>query len=69
MAACAAILLLTRSGLFTSLDRASVQGEKFMRQYYAANAGEDLAERFLVQGREIDARRLDGDLSEAGGSS
>jgi hypothetical protein len=44
MAACVAILVLTRSGLFSSLDRATAGGEKFMKQYYAAHAGEDIAE-------------------------
>jgi anti-sigma factor RsiW len=47
IAACAAILVLTRSGLFSSLDRATADGEKFMKQYYAANAGEDIAEEIF----------------------
>jgi anti-sigma factor RsiW len=44
IAACLAILALTRSGVFTSLSRVTTRGEKFMRQYYAAQAGEDIAE-------------------------
>jgi anti-sigma factor RsiW len=43
-AACVAILVLTRSGLFSSLNQATAGGEKFMKQYYAAHAGEDIAE-------------------------
>ena len=43
-AACVAILVLTRSGLFSSLDRATAGGEKLMKQYYAVHAGEDIAE-------------------------
>ena len=43
-AACIAILVLTRSGLFASLDRATTGGEKFMKQYYATHAGKDIAE-------------------------
>jgi hypothetical protein len=44
LAACLAIVLLTRTGLFSSLDRMNTRGEKFMRQYYAHQVGEDLAE-------------------------
>jgi anti-sigma factor RsiW len=46
-AACVAILILTRSGLFSSLDRATTGGEKLMKQYYAAQAGEDIAEEIF----------------------
>lgn len=44
LAACLAIVLLTRTGLFSSLDRMSTRGEKLMRQYYAHQVGEDLAQ-------------------------
>jgi hypothetical protein len=43
LAACLAILFLSKSGLFTSLDRFSTGGEAFVRQYYASQAGDDLA--------------------------
>ncbi|MBN2131237.1 MAG: hypothetical protein JW741_17185 [Sedimentisphaerales bacterium] len=43
VAACLAIVVLTRTGLFSSLDRMSTQGKECMRQYYATQAGEDLA--------------------------
>jgi hypothetical protein len=43
-AACVAILVLTRSGLFSSVNRATADGEKFMKQYYAARAGQEIAE-------------------------
>ena len=46
-AACVAILVLTRSGLFTSLDRATAGGEKLMKHYYATQAGEDIAEEIF----------------------
>lgn len=46
-AACVAILVLARSGLFSSLDRATAGGEKLMKQYYAAHAGEDIAEEIF----------------------
>jgi len=43
VAACVAILLLTRSGLFSSLNRLNRDGEAYVRHYYASQAGEDLA--------------------------
>jgi hypothetical protein len=43
IAACLAILLLTKSGLFNSLDRFSTGGAAFVRQYYASQVGEELA--------------------------
>lgn len=43
VAACVAIVALTRIGLFSSLDRATTQGAEHMRQYYAMQIGEDLA--------------------------
>jgi hypothetical protein len=43
VAACLAIVVLTRTGLFSSLERVNARGKECMRQYYAAQAGEDLA--------------------------
>lgn len=43
VAACLAILLLTKAGIFASLDKARTQGEAAMKHYYADRAGEDLA--------------------------
>jgi len=43
VAACLAILLLTKAGIFTSLDKARTRGEAAMKQYYLNRAGEDLA--------------------------
>ena len=43
VAACFVILLLTKAGIFSSLDKARTRGEAVMRQYYASQAGEDLA--------------------------
>jgi hypothetical protein len=43
IAACLAILFLTRSGLFSSLNRLNAGGEAYVRHYYASQAGEDLA--------------------------
>lgn len=43
VAACLAIALLARAGVFSSLDKASTQGQQAVRQYYASHTGEDLA--------------------------
>ena len=43
IAACLAIVVLIRTGLFSSLDKARTCGQDCMRQYYAARVGEDLA--------------------------
>lgn len=43
VAACIAILFLTKVGVFSSFDDARSGGEAVMRQYYTAQAGEDLA--------------------------
>lgn len=43
IAACFAILALTRAGLFSSLDRLSLRGKECMKQYYTAQVGEELA--------------------------
>lgn len=43
VAACIAIVLLTRVGVFNSLDKLSTGGDRAMRQYYANHVGDDLA--------------------------
>jgi hypothetical protein len=43
VAACVAILFLTKAGIFCSFDKARTRGQAVMKQYYAAQAGEDLA--------------------------
>ena len=47
VAACFAILFLAKSGLFSSLDRLNTGGAEFVRQYYANQAGEDLAKEIF----------------------
>jgi len=47
VAACFAIVLLTKSGLFASLDEVNARGEKFVRQYYTSQVGEDLAQEIF----------------------
>jgi hypothetical protein len=43
IAACVAILFLTKAGIFSSLDKARTRGQAVMKQYYATQAGDDLA--------------------------
>ena len=43
VAACVAILFLTKAGIFSSFDKARSGGQAVMKQYYTAQAGEDLA--------------------------
>jgi len=43
VAACMAILLLTKIGVFSSMDTFQTQGQKVIKQYYASHVGDDLA--------------------------
>jgi len=43
VAACLAVLMLTKAGIFTSLDKARTHGDAALKQYYTDRAGEDLA--------------------------
>jgi hypothetical protein len=43
VAACLAILFLTKAGIFSSFDKAQTRGEAALKHYYAAQAGEDVA--------------------------
>jgi len=44
VAACIAILLLMKIGIFSSMDKFQTQGQKVVEQYYASQVGEDLAD-------------------------
>lgn len=44
LAACLAILILMKVGVFSSMDTVQVKGRKVMKQYYARNVGRELAE-------------------------
>jgi hypothetical protein len=44
IAACLAIILLVRVGVFTTLNKARTQGRAAMKQYYAHHAGQDMAD-------------------------
>jgi len=43
VAACIAILLLTKIGVFSSMDMFQTQGQKVSKQYYTSRVGNDLA--------------------------
>lgn len=43
VAACVAILFLTKAGIFSSFDRLHTRGEAALKQYYTHQAGEDVA--------------------------
>jgi hypothetical protein len=44
LAACIVILLLMKIGIFSSMDQFHNQGQQVMKQYYARQVGEDLAD-------------------------
>jgi hypothetical protein len=44
LAACLAILILIKIGIFSSMDTVQNKGRKVMKQYYARNIGRDLAD-------------------------
>jgi hypothetical protein len=47
MAACVAVLFLVKTGIFSFMNDVDSQGRKTMKQYYAARAGDDLADEIF----------------------
>ena len=47
VAACIAILLLVKIGIFSSMDKFQTQGQKLVKQYYASQLGDDLADEIF----------------------
>jgi anti-sigma factor RsiW len=43
LAACLAIVILTKAGIFSSFNKVNTHGQSALKQYYADRAGEDLA--------------------------
>ncbi len=43
VAACIAILVLMKVGIFSSMDKFQTKGQKIIKQYYAGHVGNDLA--------------------------
>jgi len=48
-AACFAILLLMKTGVFSSMAQFNTQGQRVIRQYFARQAGEDLADEVFPE--------------------
>ena len=46
-AACLAILCLMKIGIFSSMDTFQAEGQKIIKNYYANNAGQDLADEIF----------------------
>jgi hypothetical protein len=46
-AACIAILLLMKIGVFFSMDKFQTEGQKIIKQYYASQVGQDLADEIF----------------------
>ena len=47
VAACVTILCLMKIGIFSSMDKIQDEGTRAMRNYYAANTGEDIADEIF----------------------
>ena len=48
LAACLAILLLMKVGVFSSVDKFQSEGQKAVKQYYACQIGQDLANEIFT---------------------
>lgn len=60
LAACLAILILMKIGVFSSMDTVQVKGRRVMKQYYARNVGQDLADDvFPVESESSDLPQHD----------
>ena len=47
VAACIAILLLMKIGIFSSMDKFQTEGQKVIKQYYASHVGQELADEIF----------------------
>jgi len=47
VAACLALLILMKIGVFSSMDKFQAEGEKTIKQYYASHIGEDLTDEIF----------------------
>ena len=56
VAACIAILLLMKIGVFSSMDKFQTQGQKVIKQYYASRVGKDLADEIFPSARSLPTR-------------
>ena len=46
-AACIVVLFLMKTGVFSSMNKFQTEGQKAMRQYYACQVGQDLADEIF----------------------
>lgn len=53
VAACIAILLLMKIGVFSSMDMFQSKGQKVIKHYYASRVGNDLADEIFSQDTEL----------------
>jgi hypothetical protein len=49
LAACIVILLLMKTGVFSSMNNLQTQGQKVIKQYYVKQLGEDLADEVFTR--------------------
>lgn len=52
VAACIAILLLMKIGIFSSMDEFQTKGQKVIKQYYANHVGNDVADELFQEDKE-----------------
>ncbi len=53
VAACIAIMLLMKIGVFPSMDTFQTQGQKAIKQYYASRVGDDLADEIFPKDTKL----------------
>ncbi len=52
LTACIVIVILMKIGIFTSMDKFQTKGQKVIRQYYASQVGQDLADEIFPEDSE-----------------
>jgi hypothetical protein len=52
LTACIVIVVLMKIGIFTSIDKFQTKSQKVIRQYYASNVGQDLADEIFPESSE-----------------
>lgn len=52
LTACIVVVILMKIGIFTSMDKFQTKGQKVIRQYYASNVGQDLADQIFPENSE-----------------
>jgi len=58
LAACIAVLLLMKIGVFSSMDAFQTQGQKVIKQYYTGQVGKDLADEIFAKDTERQSRAV-----------